>query len=284
MAKKKALTLDLQNRRELAVDGSTGVSIRRRCELLGLNRSGLFYQPVKVSEFELKIRHKIDEIYTRWPFYGSRRIAFKVSEELDTSINRKRVQRLMREMGIQAIGPKPNLSKPRKEHKVYPYLLRDFIVTRPNQVWSTDITYVRLDGGFSYLVAIIDWYSRYVLAWGLSNTMEADFCIEALEKALKLGKPDIFNTDQGAQFTCGDFVKVLQEAGISISMNGVGRCLDNIFVERLWRAVKYENIYVNGYGDLFEAFDGLEKYFNFYNTERPHQALENQRPAEVHIW
>lgn len=229
------------------------------------------------------IRHKIDEIYTKWPFYGSRRMAVVVGEELDLPINRKRMQRHMRELGLAAIGPGPSTSKPAPGHKIYPYLLRDMRITRPNQVWSTDITYVRLDGGFAYLVAVIDWYSRYVLSWKLSNTMDMEFCVVALLEALEKGMPEIFNTDQGSQFTSPVFTSTLLSRGILVSMDGRGRALDNIFVERLWRSVKYENIYLKGYGDLYDADDGLCEYFEFYNTERPHQSLANRRPIEIHF-
>jgi len=206
-----------------------------------------------------------------------------VSEELGIDLNRKRMQRHMRELGLVAICPGPSTSKPAPGHKIYPYLLRNKQIVRPNQVWSTDITYVRLERGFAYLVAIIDWFSRYVLSWKLSNTMDMRFCVDALEEALQTGEPEIFNTDQGAQFTSPIFTNTLINKGILVSMDGRGRALDNIFVERLWRSVKYENIYLMGYQDLFEAEDGLEQYFDFYNVERPHQSLRYQRPCEVHF-
>jgi len=206
-----------------------------------------------------------------------------VGEELGISLNRKRMQRLMRELGLAGIGPGPNTSKPAPGHKVFPYLLKGLAITKPNQVWSTDITYVRLQGGFAYLTAVIDWYSRYVLSWRLSNTMDMDFCVEALMQALEGGKPDIFNTDQGAQFTSPVFTSTLLDRDIQVSMDGRGRALDNVFVERLWRSVKYEDIYLKGYEDLYQAGEGLEKYFNFYNTERPHQSLRYKRPQEVHF-
>lgn len=229
------------------------------------------------------VRNKIDEIYTKWPFYGSRRMAVTVSEELGIPINRKRMQRHMRELGIAAIGPGPSTSKPAPGHKIFPYLLRDLRITRPNQVWSTDITYIRLNGGFAYLVAVIDWFSRYVLSWRLSNTMDMEFCVKALTEALEMGKPEIFNTDQRAQFTSPVFTDTLLSRGILVSMDGRGRALDNVFVERLWRSVKYEDIYLKGYEDLYQAEDGLGLYFEFYNTNRPHQSLSYRRPKEVHF-
>lgn len=224
----------------------------------------------------------IDRQYTETPFYGSRRMAAWLSLELSRPINRKRTQRLMQLMGIEAIYPKPNTSSPMDGHKVYPYLLRTYRPQRPNEVWSTDITYVRLEGGFAYLVAVMDWYSRYVVSWNLSNTMEVGFCVEALEAALACGKPLIFNTDQGSQFTSEAFTSVLERAGIRISMDGRGRALDNVFVERLWRSVKYENIYIRGYRNIPEARSGLEEYFNFYNHKRLHQSLDYKPPVCVH--
>ncbi len=225
----------------------------------------------------------IDEIYTKWPFYGSRKISEVLSRNLGVAVNRKRVQRLMRSMGIAAIYSKPNTSKANSAHRVYPYLLNGYKITAPNQVWSTDITYVRLQGGFAYLVAIIDWYSRYVLSWRLSNTMDVQFCLDALHGALEHGKPLILNTDQGSQFTSNDYTTAVLDAGISISMDGKGRALDNIFVERLWRSVKYEDIYIKGYGCIPTADPGISSYFNFYNCERPHQSLDYATPKEVHF-
>jgi len=209
-------------------------------------------------------------------------MAVVVSEELGFTLNRKRMQRHMRELGLAGISPVPSTSQPAVGHKIYPYLLRNKQITRPNQVWSTDITYVRLERRFAYLVAVIDWFSRYVLSWKLSNTMDMTFCVEALEEALESGQPEIFNTDQGAQFTSPNFTNILLNKDIQVSMDGRGRALDNIFVERLWRSVKYENVYLMGYQDLFEAGDGLGQYFDFHNVERPHQSLNDQRPYEVH--
>jgi len=209
-------------------------------------------------------------------------MAEMIGRQLGCDINRKRMQRLMRIMGIQAIYPKPNTSKANANHKIYPYLLRNVTARHPNHVWSCDITYVPLEGGFAYLVAVIDWYSRLVLSWRISNAMTSDFCIEALEAALSLGKPLIFNTDQGSQFTCTEFTKILLSSDIAVSMDGKGRALDNIFIERLWRSAKYEDIYVRGYRTIPEADAGLTRYFDFYNAERPHQSLSYLTPTEVH--
>lgn len=225
----------------------------------------------------------IDEIYTRCPFYGSRRIASQLSRDQGKPWNRKRIQRLMRIMGIRGVAPGPDTSKPHPENKVYPYLLRDMAIDKVNQVWSTDITYIPMAKGFMYLVAVIDWHSRYVLSWELSNTMDTTFCIDALEKALEVSTPTIFNTDQGVQFTSLSFTKVLLDKDIKISMDGRGRALDNIFVERLWRTVKYENIYMNEYQTVPELRSGLKRYFKFYNQERLHQSLSYQTPSEVHF-
>ena len=223
----------------------------------------------------------IDEEYMRHPFLGSRRLAEYVCRQ-GYLVNRKRIQRLMRIMGIAALYPKPKLSKPHPDHKVYPYLLREVAITAPNQVWSTDITYVPMPDGFMYLVAVIDGYSRYVLSWHLSNTLDGWFCVAALEEALERGRPQIFNTDQGCQFTARGFTSRLEGAGISVSMDGRGRCLDNIFIERLWRSVKYEEIYLNAYEDVPALEGGLTTYFGYYNDARPHQSLGYKTPAEVH--
>jgi putative transposase len=223
----------------------------------------------------------IDEQFTKMPFYGVPRMTAYL-KRLGHKVGEKRVRRLMRQMGLIAIYPKPKTSRKHPEHKVYPYLLRDVVVSRPNQVWAADITYIRLLRGFAYLVAIIDWFSRYVLAWRLSNTLEAGFCIECLEEAAEYGNPEIFNTDQGSQFTSAEFTKRLADKRIAISMDGRGRVFDNIFVERLWRSVKYENVYIKGYQTIPEAKMGLAEYFKLYNTERLHEALNYQTPWEVY--
>jgi putative transposase len=258
------------------------LSVRRQCELLGLNRSGLYYEPVGESEENLQLMRLLDEQYTRTPFYGSRRMA----EWLGTQgyeVNRKRVSRLMELMGIEAVYPKPKLSQPGEGHKVYPYLLRGVTVDRLDQVWSTDITYIRMAQGFVYLVAVMDWYSRYVLSWSLSLTMEIDFCIEALRTALRQGRPEIFNSDQGSQFTSERFTAELAAKEIAISMDGRGRCMDNIFIERLWRSLKYEEVYLKDYESVTEARTGIERYFRFYNQERLHQSLEYRTPAAIYL-
>lgn len=258
------------------------VSIRRQCELLRLNRSTLYYVATEVSAEETTLMKAIDRIFTKWPFYGSRRITLEL-RRLGHDINRKRVQRLMRTMGLQALVPGPHTSKPHPEHKVYPYLLRRLDIDRPNQVWAADITYIPLERGWGYLIAIIDWHSRAVLSWRLSNTMTVDFCVDTLEDALRQhGTPEIFNTDQGAQFTSPDFTDVLQREGVAISMDGKGRATDNIFVERLWRSLKYEDVYLRSYATLAEARVGIERWIRFYNHQRPHQALDNSVPMEVY--
>lgn len=258
------------------------ISIRRQCELLGLNRSTFYYAPATASECNLRLMRLIDEQYTKTPFYGWPRMTAHV-RRLGLQVNHKRVQRLMQTMGLQAIYPKPRPSTAAKDHKIYPYLLNAVVLSRPNQVWSADITYVRMAKGFMYLVAIIDWFSRYVLSWQLSNTMEPTFCLVALDLALVQGEPMIFNTDQGVQFTSLAFTGRLARAGIAISMDGRGRALDNIFVERLWRSVKYEDIYLKDYTTVPALDEGLARYFHFYNHERPHQSLAYRTPAEVHL-
>ena len=258
------------------------LSIRRQCELLALPRSSWYYQPAEESALNLQLMRLIDEQYTRYPFYGSRRMTAYL-QRIGHPVNRKRVQRLMRKMGIQAIYPKPKAKKDGQGHKIYPYLLRGVQITHPHQVWSIDITYIPMRSGFMYLVAIIDWFSRYVLSWQLSNTLDEHFCLQALEQALEKGKPEIFNSDQGSQFTSIAFTARLQEAQIKISMDGRGRALDNVFIERLWRTVKYEHIYLNEYSSVVNLSQGLSRYFTFYNEERLHQSLGYLTPVEVHF-
>jgi len=253
------------------------LSILQQCELLGLPRSTFYYQPQPESAGNLKLLRRIDELYMECPFYGSRRMAVVLE------VNRKRVQRLMRILGIEALYPKPHLSRPAPGHQVHPYLLRDVEIVRPNQVWSTDITYIPMRGGFLYLTAVMDWYSRYVLSWELSNTMETGFCVAALKAAFKKGGvPEIFNTDQGAQFTAAEFQAPLKQRQILISMDGRGRCLDNVFIERLWRSLKYELIYPGDFGAGDQLWSALKQYFHFYNHRRPHQALDYQTPAVMY--
>ena len=259
------------------------LSIRRQCELLALNRSTFYYQPATESPLNLELMRLIDQQYTRTPFYGWPRMTIYLQRQ-GYPINHKRVQRLMQIMGLQAVYPKKKRSNgPVQEHKVYSYLLQDLPITHVNQVWSADITYVPMPHGFMYLVAIIDWYSRYVLAWQLSNTLDGQFCVQALQQALQRGKPAIFNTDQGVQFTAGTFTGLLEAADIQISMDGRGRAFDNIFVERLWRTVKYEDIYLKEYETVAALIAGLTRYFIFYNEERFHQSLGYRTPAEVYF-
>ncbi len=258
------------------------LSVRRQCALLGLTRSGIYYRPREADGTNAALMRRLDELYTAHPFLGYRKLTALLRSE-GHAVNRKRVLRLLRLMGLQAVYPKPNTSKPHPAHLVYPYLLKGLSIVRPNQVWATDITYIRLAKGFCYLVAVMDWRSRYVLSWKLSATMEAEFCVEALEAALMLGRPDIFNTDQGTQFTSASFTGILTAAGIRISMDGKGSYHDNIFTERLWRSVKYEEVYLKEYTTLAEAEAGIDAYFAFYNSRRPHQALAYQTPSQVHF-
>jgi putative transposase len=254
------------------------LSIRRQCAMLGIARSGVYRLPRPANDDDLALMRRIDELFTRWPFLGSRRMAAMLRAE-GQAINRKRVQRLMRLMGIVALGPKPRTTKPAPGHKIFPYRLRDVVVQRPNQVWAADITYIPIGRGFLYLVAIMDWASRAVLAWRLSNTMDVAFCASALEEALaRFGKPEIFNTDQGSQFTSAAFTGTLAAAGVRISMDGRGRWMDNVFIERLWRSMKHEDVYLKGYADGREAKVGIAAWLTFYNHARPHQALANRTP------
>jgi putative transposase len=252
------------------------LSIRRQCELLGLNRSSWYYEPAGETAENLALMRRLDEQYMATPFYGSRKLAEVLG------VNRKRVQRLMRLMGLEAIYPKPRTTIRDREHRIYPYLLRSVEVVRPNQVWSSDITYIPMPRGFMYLTVILDWYSRYVLAWRVSNTLDGSFCLEALEEALGRKRPEIFNSDQGVQYTALAFTSRLERAGVAISMDGRGRALDNVFVERLWRSVKYEDVYLKAYGTVPELESGLTSYFDFYCHRRLHQALGYRTPGEVY--
>ena len=253
----------------------------RQCALLGLSRSAYYYHPAGVSEEDLACMRIMDEVFTQRPYYGSRRLRDEVVAG-GHPIGRDRVRRLMRVMGLAAIYPKKRLSLPDGAHRIYPYLLRGLPIMRPDHVWCTDLTYLRLKGGFAYLVAIMDWYSRYVLAWELSMSAETHFCVSALEAALSRSRPEIFNSDQGSQYTSKAFTQVLQDAGIQISMDGRGRVFDNIMIERLWRTVKYEEVYLKDYAHLFAARDSLHEYFEFYNEERRHSALAKKTPAAVY--
>jgi putative transposase len=257
------------------------LSICRQCELLDLNRSTYYLPPAVESEEDLRLMRLIDRQYLETPFYGSRKMAESLNRSGET-VNRKRVQRLMGLMGLEAVHPKPRTTVAASGAKAYPYLLRDRKLTRVDEVWSSDITYVPMRHGFMYLTAVIDWYSRYVLSWRLSNTLDGGFCLEALEEALSRGKPEIFNTDLGSQFTSREYTGRLEEAGIAVSRDGRGRALDNVFIERLWRSVKYEDIYIKDYEFVPELVSGLTAYFRFYDEDRPHQSLDYQTPGEVY--
>jgi putative transposase len=262
------------------VESNSDYSIRRQCRLAGIPRSNYYYEPVQETGLNLVLMRLIDEHYMRHPEFGSPRMTDWLNDE-GYGVNYKRIARLMQEMGIQAITPGPHTSKKHPEHKIYPYLLRDVEIVRVNQVWSTDITYVPMRRGYMYLVAVIDWFSRYVISWELSNSLDSSFCVSALNRALDHGTPEIFNTDQGSQFTSSDFTSVLIDREIAISMDGRGRALDNVFVERLWWTVKYEDIYPKDYGSGSELYTGLDAYFPYYNEERKHSSLARKTPVEV---
>jgi len=265
------------------VDKKSKAPVTRQCKLLDISRSGFYYQPKPVSEEELEQMRLLDEGHMKHPYYGSRRLKGWLADH-GHHLSRKKVVRLMRLMGIVPIYPKKNTSKPNRAHKVYPYLLRDMTIDRPNQVWCTDITYIPMAKGFLYLVAIMDWHSRKVLSWRLSNTMDIHFCLEALDEAIAhFGTPEVFNSDQGAQFTSDTFTSTLKKHGIRISMDGKGRCMDNIFIERLWRSLKYEEVYLKAYDSVKEARSGIREWMRFYNMARRHQGLENQTPDSVYF-
>lgn len=258
------------------------IPVWRQCRLLGLSKASYYYRPREMDTLNETLMRLLDEQYTKTPFYG----VPKMTEWLRRQgywVNRKRIRRLMRLMGLEAVYPKPRLSKPAKDHKKYPYLLKDIIIEHPDQVWSTDITFIRLKSGFIYLVAIMDWHSRYVLSWEISTTLDKEFCIRALEKALGFSNPEIFNSDQGSQFTSLEFTGLLERTGIAISMDGRGRAMDNIFVERLWRTVKCEEVYLKSYETVAEARESLARYFHFYNTERLHESLGYRTPREAYF-
>jgi len=257
------------------------ITISRQCDLIGISRASYYYESQRDDSYNQLLMNLIDEQFTKTPFYGVPKITENLRIKGHT-VNPKRVRRLMRKMGLVAIYPKKKLSKAHPDHKKYPYLLRDVVIDHPDQVWSVDLTYIRLQHGFVYLCAIMDWHSRYVLAWDISITMDAAFCTRTLEKALKISKPEVFNSDQGSQFTSADFTGILERAGISISMDGRGRTFDNIFVERLWRTVKYEEVYLHNYLSVSDARRNLSKYFLFYNTERIHESLGYKTPYEIY--
>jgi putative transposase len=272
----------LLEEKRLFIEPGCEITIARQCELLEVNRASFYYRARPESEENLRLMRLIDEQYLRTPFYGVQRMAATLSKP-DAPVNPKRVRRLMRLMGLEAIYPKPRLSQANPQHKVYPYLLKGMCINRPDQVWSTDITYIRMARGFIYLVAVMDWFSRYVLSWSVSISLDVAFCCEALELALKRAKPEIFNTDQGSQFTSLDFTGILKREGIEISMDGRGRVFDNIFIERLWRSVKYEEVFLKDYQSVRDAIAGLRAYFSFYNDERPHQALDYRTPQQLYF-
>lgn len=271
----------VEEKRELIEAEHAEHSIRRQCELVGLNRASYYYEPARETSENLKLMRLIDEQYMKTPFYGYRRMTVWLRRE-GYPVNKKRIERLMGVMGIEALYPKPHTTVVNPAHKIYPYLLRGVKITRPNQVWSTDITYIPIANGFMYLVAVIDWFSRYVLSWRLSNTLDSLFCLDALSQALLRGKPEIFNSDQGAQFTALAFTSRLEQADIQISMDGRGRALDNIFIERFWRSAKYEDIYLHDYETVPALQQGLVRYFQLYNYERPHQSLDDLTPSVVY--
>jgi putative transposase len=269
-------------KRQWIEPGNATLSIVQQVRLASLPRATYYYKPVPISERDQHLMREIDGIYTRWPFFGARRISFELKQR-GHCCGRRHTGTLMSLMGLEAIYPRKRLSIRNPEHKVFPYLLRNVQIDRPNQVWSTDITYIRLNGGFVYLVAVMDWRSRYVLSWRLSNTLDGSFCREALSEALEINEPEIFNSDQGSQFTDGDFIKLLERRGIKISMDGKGRALDNVFVERLWRTVKYEEVYLKNYENIQECLQALTNYFNWYNRARPHQSLKYKTPEMVYF-
>ncbi len=276
--------MNYQERLALINKDHLNIPVSRQTELLNISRSSIYYDPI-VSKADLQAMNAIDEIYTNYPFYGHRRIKPELKYEYGINIGKKKIIALMKKMGLAAIYPKKkiNLSEPNKGHQKFPYLLKDKPILRPNYVWGTDITYIRLKNSFAYLSAIIDWFSRYVLTWKLSPTLENNFCIQALIEAMKINLPDIHNSDQGVQFTSSDYIEILQNNKIKISMDGRGRCMDNIFTERLWRTVKYENVYLNDYLDFNEAKAGLTNYFKFYNEKRRHQSLNYKTPADIYF-
>ncbi len=274
--------MSVELKRELIEPNNQDLSITRQCELLDLNRASYYYEPTKIDEYKLFLMNLIDEEFTKRPSSGTRTMTAYLRRQ-GHNINRKRVQLLYKDMGLEAIYPKVNLSKRNHQHKIYPYLLRNVIITKPNHVWSTDITYIRINKGFVFLMAIIDWFSRYVIEWQLSSSLDSEFCVEALQRALKTSGCLIFNTDQGVQFTSQNFINVLLQSNIKVSMDGKGRALDNVFVERLWRTVKYEEIYLKEYNNIVELERGLKAFFKYYNNERPHQSLGNATPSEVYF-
>lgn len=271
-----------QAERKKKISSAHALPVVKQCQLLSIARSSVYYQPKAISDEDIRLMRIIDELHMKYPFYGSRRLRDPLFDEYGLTINRKRIQRLMQQMGLQAVYPKKNTSRANKAHKVYPYLLKGLDINRSNQVWCADITFLPMAKGFAYLVAIMDWHSRKVLAFNVSNVMDTDFCVQALKQAVnRYGKPEIFNTDQGSQFTSHDFTDELNKHAIQISMDGKGRWLDNVFIERLWRSVKYEEVYLHAYESISQAKTQLKNYFQFYNTKRKHQSLK-AKPDEVY--
>ena len=265
------------------IDPNHGLSLTRQAQLLDLSRASLYYEPVGVCEADLQLMRRLDELHLQWPFLGSRMLRDMLRLE-GIPVGRKHVATLMRKMGIEAIYRRANTSRRHPRHAIYPYLLRNLIIERPNQVWASDVTYIPMARGFVYLVAVMDWYSRKVLSWRISNSMTADFCVEALEEAIaRYGAPEIFNTDQGSQFTASSFIQVLQKHQIRISMDGRGAWRDNVFVERLWKSVKYEEVYLHAYDSVAAAKAGIQRYLAFYNSRRPHTALDRHTPDNVYF-
>jgi len=275
-----------KDERKQMIQTDQTIAKTKKCRLLEISRSSVYYEPrrAEMDAEELALCRLLDELHIQHPWMGARSLRDQVNRRVDYTVNRKRIQRLMRLMGIHSVYAKPRTSIPGKGHKIYPYLLRHLNIDRPNQVWAADITYIPMERGFVYLVAIMDWHSRKVLSWKLSNSMDASFCVEALEEALaRYGKPEIFNTDQGSQFTCDDFTKVLKDADIKISMDGKGRWVDNVFIERLWRSLKYEEVYLKAYESVRAARESIKTYLTFYNSERTHQSLVKLTPDEVYF-
>jgi putative transposase len=282
LKKNLASTMTREQRIALVEWDNPEIPIATQARLLSINRTSLYYKPVGPSPEEIAIKHRIDEIYTEHPYYGSRRITAQLRRE-GFEVNRKAVQRHMREMGITGIHPGPNLSRRNQQHKVYPYLLRNLEITHPDQVWGIDITYIRLQKGWMYLVAIMDWYSRYVVGWEMDLTLEISFVLDVVKRSLARSRPEIMNSDQGSQFTSPQYIELLKNAGVQISMDGKGRATDNIFIERLWRSLKYEEVYLNEYTSPREARQRIARYLDFYNYRRPHQSLNYQTPAELYM-
>ena len=275
--------MSVEGRRKMIDEKHRTLSISRQCGILGISRSSYYRKPSAESDFNLELMRKIDEQYLKTPFYGSRRMKRHLVN-LGYEVGRRRVKRLMRKMGIEAIYRKPTTSKPNPEHKIYPYLLRNARIDKPDRVWCADITYIPMNRGWLYLVAVMDWHSRAVLSWRLSNGLESDFCVAALEEALfEYGVPEIFNTDQGSQFTSGEFIDTVETAGAKVSMDGKGRWMDNVFIERLWRSLKWECVYLNDFETVRQARMKLGEWFDFYNGERPHSAFDGKRPIEIYF-